>query len=495
MNRLALLYNWRFLIVITLIGLFFYAFRLGSTQVFTNDTARDTLKALQIWQNKELTLIGPPASFSLNTIREVYFGSLYLYIGILGLIAANWHPLGAVLPNTILFTLSIPLFYLFAIQSKDKFKSTIATVLYTLSPITVAHARFFWNPNLIIPFATLFWLLITRISKNNKINTFYSVSAGLVAGIMFNFHYITILPIIGYLLILFIGKQRLKVLLVLSGSLVTSLPILIFELKNNFYLSQSVWFNLSNIQSGLQPQKLAILHKLDQLINIFRAILGFKPAEIDYPTLFTPNLIMLVSTVLIICLIIILNRKQIYQFNSSYIFPLIISIVITIYFSFEKDLLIRYLFVTYPLLIWLITTIFYNPKYKFLSLLIFIPVIYSSTYILYDDPKLGKSYIALQEIEKICQKIVQDLPQARYNITENIRGDARAMAFRYCLNKDTKVKPQDELSYTGLSTLYVVSPSLEKIYQEHRWEFTASSPWELVKSQKIDSIYLFKFIK
>lgn len=485
-----------FLIIITLIGLFFYSFRLKDTQVFTNDTARDTFKALQIWQNQELTLIGPPASFSLNTIREFYFGSLYLYVGILGLIAANWDPIGAVLPNTVLFTLSIPLFYKFiSTQNKDDFKSFFATSLYALSPITVIHSRFFWNPNLIIPFSVLFWYLIVQKPKSRKMYIFNWLLAGVTAGIMFNFHYIAILPICIYLLILFFKNDRLKDLLVFLGFIIASLPFLIFELRNNFYLTQSFWFNIFS-EKSIEQNQISILQIGDRLFNTFGAILGLRSAEIDYPSLFSHNPVFLITIASVLLGLVLLNVKEVKKIASTYLILLAVSLITTIYFSLNnKDLLIRYLFPIFPLLILLITSIVYIPKFKYLSLIFFVPVIYSSIGILYDDPKLGKSYLSLGQIELICQNIVGDTAEGRYNITENIHGDARAMAFRYCLNRDTKIKPQNELTYTDLSTLYVVSPSLEKTYQEKRWEFTASGSWRLVKTENIGPVNLYKFVK
>ena len=39
------------------------------------DTARDSVRMIQIWQGKELTLIGPPASLGQRTDKEFFLGS------------------------------------------------------------------------------------------------------------------------------------------------------------------------------------------------------------------------------------------------------------------------------------------------------------------------------------------------------------------------------------------------------------------------------------
>ena len=153
-----------FVIATLLVGLFSYSFNLRETYLFAGDTARDAFKAIKIWQDKEITLTGPPISFTEHTIREAYLGSLYLYIAILGLLVSKWDVLGIVLPNTVFFTLSIPLFYILSFKFLSTFKQRVfATILYSLSPLTITHARSFWNPNLIIPFSVLFWYLILKI--------------------------------------------------------------------------------------------------------------------------------------------------------------------------------------------------------------------------------------------------------------------------------------------------------------------------------------------
>lgn len=486
-----------FLMLISSLGLFFYSFRLKETQLFRDDTARDTLKILRIWQNKDLTLIGPPVSFTQETTREVYLGSLFLYIGLVGLILANWDAVGAVLPNIFFFTLSIPFFYLMISKiTKSFWMTAFATTLYTLSPVTVTHARFFWNPNLIIPASVFFWHFVLKDNYNKSSIVINSVFAGIIAGLMFNFHYLVIVPLIVYTITLSVKRMCLKTFSILIGLIIGSIPIILFEFKNNFYLTNGL---LHNLFEKPGPIHVNFTDGIYYLFNIFWSIFGLRSSEIDFPaTIVTtaPNSFLLIITLLII-IAAIMRGKLIYKQPSkeSVFWPMIlVGILITIYFSFGNPLRMRYLFAVYPILLLSIIKFLWGLRMPTVMGLFFIPIIITSTSIILDQPKLMKNFISLPLIENICKEIVKDDTEGRYNITENLKGDARAMSFRYCVTKDAKVKPQDEYSYNNLTSLYVISPSLDKIYKENRWEFYASAPWRLMETSDFGEVKLFKFV-
>ena len=259
---------------ITLISLFFYSFRLKDTYIFYNDQSRDTLEVLRIWQDSKITLIGPPISFTEHTTREVFLGSLYLYIGLVGLVLSNFDPIGPVLPNIIIYGISTSIFFW---MTKNFFTSTIlrifSTLLYVLSPVTVSHARLFWNPSLVIPAATFFWFFVLKKTSKNQEKINYLLG-GIIAGIMFNFHYIVVIPLIIYLIILLIKKQ-VKGLFGIFGFLVGLLPIILFELRHNFYLTQAFVFNIFNGAGGIS---LNLGNIIIHFFNISWVILGVGKA-------------------------------------------------------------------------------------------------------------------------------------------------------------------------------------------------------------------------
>lgn len=487
-KALSYLIKYRFVIGLTLLACFIFLFRLHETQLFINDTARDTLRALKIWQDKEITLVGASASFSEKTVKEIYFGSLYLYAAIAGMLVTRFSPIGAILPNTLLYTISVPIFFLLSSRfSKKKYFSIFSAILYALTPITVTHARFFWNPNLLIPLSVFFWYLaLTPIDSKKFIRNLFL--SGIIVGIMFNLHYFSIIPILFFGLYLLFTKKIDHIIYLFSGFLIGSLPLIVFEFKNDFYLTNAFVYNLGHGVKGLSHTP---IYYLDNLGRILLSIFGLSHGEIPFPVLQLPTVILLVVEIIFIILFIKhLLKKE--AKNSLWLYLCLVpTIALTLYFS-TYDLYLRYLFSAFPLLILFVSDILISKTHPRLAFILFIPIIFSNFKSVSTTISLKDGYLSLDTIEAISNKIVSDNPQGKYNITESIRGDARSTAFRFYLLRDAKIKPQSEISYGDLNTLYVVSPSIETTYKEGRWELAASGPKDIKETTDFGEVKLFR---
>jgi len=482
-------------IIVVVLGFIAYSFHLEKNLLFAHDTARDTLHALELFRERKLTLIGPPASFGQYGTREIYFGSLSFYIGMIGLIIAKFNPAGAIYPNTFLFTLSIPIFYLLIINLLKKRKEQVflALILYVLSPITVFHARFFWNPNLIIPFSVFFWWLVLNkpFKKYLKLNFFV---AGLITAIMFNLHYFSILPIFLYGVYLLYKRKFSATIFLSLGYGLFSLPLFIFELRHQFYLTKAFLFNIAHISSS-GPISAGLIPLFGKIFDPFYAILGLKYAEVHFPILLKGYLFLAVS-LLVGFLLVLAFLKNINSKSRVFLLLILIMDIFALKLSPLKGIHLRYLFSIYPLLIWFIAVSLPKNLTKYLVL---IPVVYSSFLIITTTPTINDpyfTYISVNKLKKIATAINQDMNKynyASYNISENISGDARAIALRYFLVKDAQKQPNNKLTYKNLSALYIISPSLKKIYKENRWEFYATPNLELTKTVNFGRIKLFKF--
>ncbi len=477
----------KLILILLLVAFFVYVWRLQESLLFVEDTARDTLAMLKLWQQKEITLIGPPISFGQYGIRTMFFGSLAYYIGLTGLLISSFNPLGAIYPNVLFFLMSIPVFYLFIKQlTPDRSINYGATVLYALSPITVYHARFFWNPNLIIPLSVLFWyLVLKKKSKNNFLRFF---AAGIVGGLMTNLHYVSLLPALAYSLFLFWQKKIKPGFSLLAGFIVSSLPLILFELKNNFYLLKAASYNIQHPTI----QKTANLDMLSHFFDSIWILSGLKHAEFPFPTFpVSYPFIFIVLSLLLIFLFAGAFKKGIFKGKTFLLALLLVLNIIAVKLS-SGEFHMRYLFPVYPLLVWFVGTLFFNKNIKNLGFIIFLSLIFTTYLIVQDTPSINKNYLPLKKTTAISSYIVKDNPAPPYNITENIAGGAQAIPFRFILLRDAKIKPNDEASYTNLKTLYVVSPRLNKIYIEKRWEFTATPGLKLKKTIDFGEVKLFK---
>lgn len=433
-----------YLFILCLLSLFLATFHLKESYLLIHDTARDTLKILTLWQTKSITLIGPPASFSLNTIREFYFGSLSYYLGLIGLLISRFNPIGSTYATTLLFIVSIPFIYLFLKNlNRSSVIASVGTLLYVVSPLTVTHLRFFWNPNTIIPLSIFYWYLVTHQKQSLKKNFL----SGLLAGIIFNLHYFAVFPMLVWQLILIVSKKHKYATSHFLGFIIASLPLIFFELKHQFYLTNAFFYNLSQSNNITTFNPLTYIGSFGEF---FMALLGIKSAEIIYPTLLN----------------LIPHNDKFYA---------------------------RYLFGCYPLAIWLLAKIFNTHKLRPLLILVTIFVLYSDIKILSYTPSLATGYLPLSTLERVSRQIVTENIQGKYNLSENIFGDAQALGLRYFVQRDAINKPLDPLSYRNLDQLYVLSPSLNKIISDNRWEFYASGPWKLSSLTPYSEVSLYRF--
>lgn len=424
------------------IALFLFSYNLHETTIFIADVARDTLRSLQLWKEKEITLIGPPASFGQYGTRTIFFGSMTLYAGMVGLVIGGLDPVAVNLVHIILFIAVLPFLYDFLKRafSSDCF-ARAGTIFYVISPLTVTHARFFWNVHYLIPLSVIFWWSVIRKKP---------LLAGVIAGIMINVHYVAAYLVVGYVAWSLLRKHYRELLFFVIGTTLMSLPLILFELRNQFYLTHAIVFNLQNGSGGGLAR--IVLGSVKSIVAAPFVFSGFFSGEIDYPMLIP-------------------------QATSF------------------AGVTMRYLFPMYPIIIWIVLKLIHKEKRRIGSYALGIFMLGVSLHILFLTPDKTGAYIPLQTVEQAAAEIVKTHPKAPYNISENIIGDARGVSYRYFLLRDAAVQPENIETYIGLDTLYVVSPSLKRIQKEKRWEFTATKDLELDKTIPVDGVNVYVFKK
>ncbi len=497
-----------YLILVIITAFFFYIFNLRYTYFFSGDMARDTLASLRVLKNKEITAIGPPLSFGQYGTRQIYFSSLTYYMGALGLFLFHKDVLGPVYINIFLMMIGIYYFYRLTRLFFDQKKSLLATAIFSLSPVVVAHLRFFWNPNFVISISPIYWYYyFLALKDNRKINYFLS---GFLAGLLFHFHYFVIFTI-GISLI-FLFKKNLKNSLFFILSFVLSiLPLILFEIKNHFYLTNALIYNTTINRKFVTVFQPILARTIPiKLVDIFlipvMILGGFETEAAYFNSIVNLTYWQKVISGFFITLIIGFHNRKKLKNNSkkSSITELKILLIIVIFSTIISSLLshevyyLRYFFISIPLFVILIT----NLVDKKVSILLITLYFLTNKNILYSQNahqgilnEKSTTYPSISHIEKAI-KIIKttdfDIP---YNITENFVGDARALYLRFYIERDPNLPPiSDEFSYQNLKTLFVFAPDLKTIYKENRWEFLATPNLKLVKTWEIDKHkYLFKF--
>lgn len=476
------------LLLILFTAAFFFTFRLHQTFVMAGDTARDLIDIMNIWQNKIITIVGEPVNTISNNPTQVLFPSLYLYTGLAGLLLRHFDPVGSVLIDNILTLVSIPLFYLLSNKLlKKKGLALVSTFIYSLSPVTVALTRSFWEPNIEIPLSVFAWFFF--LYKDSWKNYLF---AGIISGIIFDIHYMNIIPIALYIFLLLFRKDKKYFWVTVSGFILAISPLIAFEIKNHFFLTKAFIGTFSGF-STFSQRTLNPFISIDALLYIF----GLGPYEYFFPSLFNIGFVyrIILDTLLGISFVFCLVRKQ-----KILAFQLVGVVLLALLESwyFEKTHLIgiRYILTAFPLFV-ISFVDFISSINKYLLMLPLIPMLILSTQIITHklNPTDIIDYYPLSTVEEISKAIISDNPTGKYNVTENILGDARSLAFRYYLLRDAKVKPQAVEIYDRIDTLYVITPSLDKTYKESRWEFVASGPKKIIWEKDFGDLKLYKFVK
>ena len=240
---------WLFLLVIVIfLGLRF--FRLEETVNFSADQGTSLLRAREIWDYKELTLLGPTASPTVEG-RQFFMGSFIYYFLVGLMLVSKWDPLIA--SGWMIGLNLIGLFFIWKMYKK-------AIIPAIFMPVSIYFSKFIWNPNVLLILAPIYWWGLWRLNGFNpspavagppldppeagrqegtekrKTKVWEYGAIGILAGIMFQFHFQIGPVIVLTLLWLVLSKKGWKnIIIFLIGAGVGYAPLILFDLRNNFY--------------------------------------------------------------------------------------------------------------------------------------------------------------------------------------------------------------------------------------------------------------------
>lgn len=234
------------IIIILFVGLFLRSIYYSENLNFSTDQALFATKSLEIWRNKAVELIGPSISFKYIG-RELFQGSLTYYFQLLFLLPANFDPhIASYIFTVFAVCMIVPLFYGVKMLT-NRNSAIVVSLIYALTPLFIDYSRFLWNP--VFQFSlTPFLILCMGLFKEKK-KIIYLFLAGFCAGGLLLFHYQFVIIIIGLLIYYFIVQKipLKKALFFLIGVGLGFSPILLFELRNNFYNTQTLLLYLQNL--------------------------------------------------------------------------------------------------------------------------------------------------------------------------------------------------------------------------------------------------------
>ena len=247
-----------FVLIILLLSLFllirFLHFR--ESLNFSLDQSVWSSRALAIYRNREVTLVGPEYSLNVQG-RRIFQGPFTYYLLILFLVPFKFNPVSA----SYLFTIfagfaTIPLFFgtKFLLGKKG---AVLISIAYVLFPLFVDHSRFLWNGNFLLSLSVFTIFFLGLFYKTNK--SLFLIPSFFIAGLSVQLHYLFLIVCALLFVFLFLIKRlnvrifSISVFAVLLGSF----PQILFELRNNFYTFRTLLIYVKNYQQVIAGGSIA----------------------------------------------------------------------------------------------------------------------------------------------------------------------------------------------------------------------------------------------
>jgi len=244
--------------------------------IYLGDEGRDMLIVRDILRGVNLPLIGPPTS-----VGQLFLGPAYYYLITPFVWLFKMDPIGPAVFISLLGIFTIFLVYWVGRDFFDLPTAIFSAALYTVSPVVVEFSRSSWNPNPMPFFVLLLMLGLFYWQKKKRARYLYL--AALSFGIMLQLHYLAILmtPFLIFAVYRLRNcfKNKKEPLLALAIVLLLISPLLIFDLRHDFFNLRGFWQILGE-RSGEGFSLFDLLSRgRDRIRQLFSLFLGFQERE------------------------------------------------------------------------------------------------------------------------------------------------------------------------------------------------------------------------
>src|SRR3989304_8105906 len=284
---------------------------------------------------------------------------------------------------------------------------------------------------------------------------------GLLTGFAFHLHYLGLIILPAFLIYLLNNRELLKMRYILSlllGIAFAISPIILFESRNDFFLTSQFLKQLNTT-----PFNLTIVNFIEKLI------LSVRFMSID--TIGFSSLILIFSVMCILKILKIIKQASAEQ---KIIINFLVSIlVINVVFAslYSGQLMPHYLAVSYPSIFILAGVVIYftkkiNKAFPLLILIIISIFLFQKNDFFSSSGYTMPEDLTLKEIRNISQIIASDIQNESFNITSTLDGDSRAMTYRYLTSIYGK-KPEGIEHYDYPQNLYVITRDPARVVRQN----------------------------
>lgn len=221
--------------------------------MFLSDQGRDAIVLKRLVTLEKLVFVGPTTS-----IGNVFTGPFYYYLVAPFMFLSGLHPVGPAFGVALLNSFGLVGVFFFVVKKFGRTTGLIFLTLAGLSATQIWQSRYSWNPNP-VPLFTFLTLIALYVAIEQKKAKYFAL-AGVLFGLCLQLHYIAIVmvtPLFAWIVKEFVilghshGRKiahalidsvwnLLKNIFVFgAASVATFIPLIAFEIKNNFINTQT----------------------------------------------------------------------------------------------------------------------------------------------------------------------------------------------------------------------------------------------------------------
>jgi hypothetical protein len=245
---------------------------------FHSDQGTFFLETWQMVQEQKPRLIGLKVSTKEVLGRAFFTGPLFYYfLAILGIIT-NWNP--SIITKIFLFFWWLTGLGIYHLVKKNSgnLAGLTAYGLFAVCPFLISFSRIVWNSGLLPLIAVLFFASLYQVNKKSTVIWWFLT--GLFLGLGLNLNYAAFLwfPLLAIFFFWGILKKKwgLKMAIpILAGFVLGELPLILFELRHNFYNIKTILFFLQlGVLEGRTKGPVTDYHFIFALLPLFFLVWG-----------------------------------------------------------------------------------------------------------------------------------------------------------------------------------------------------------------------------
>lgn len=422
-------YKILFFIVLFSITSFVRLYNINLTARFTRDESSDLVSMKRIFDNRQITLVGPRADGNI-----AIFSSLTYYISLPFAILFKFDPIGPVVAASFFGILTVVLIWLLFKKIKWPFIFLLPIFIFPF----VEASRWAWNPHF-----TPFWQALGLLFAFSNLPFAYIIS-GVVFGLTIHQHWFSVFSCIGVALFFLIKTKKISKLIQYGiGLFISITPFIVFDITRppGLFITRMLYFSpLSDTPNSF--------NFTSSLLKFFRINYQFF-SYLVYDNLIIGAIILILTLLLVIFIFI---KKE--SLSNILLIPLIFQILgLSIISSPTAN---RYLLAG---VLFYILWLSQNIKYK-ISKLITIIIIFTNIFYLpkiVTDVNALNNLPALKEITRIISvESKKDNLPFNLAVLQSKDGDTKGRRFRDLLSIDN-VYTVTQDDYDSPEILYVIS--------------------------------------